>query len=785
YDLKYPGKYTYEVKSGSGSNTCILGAGEVDIASEDLTQLTLTNIIETQPGCTATFGRIELVVDTNTIVGSLKILWEEQYEQLTSVVVSGTTTTVTTSTATTSNPNLWREISRFKNQTVASDLVNGVYRATISDDRGVILAGTCPTGALRTNSISIGNTGIQISNLSIAEVIPSDCSNLNDITSTLLFSITSNLPNPGSNDHFFKYNIVGDKLGSVVHSENGNSAGVIVAPPTAWDGIYTITGLKPDIYTLSVSEEATAAVSGTAATLCEDFYSFEVKEIEKMSYSGDTSFQIDPCSNEVVITANITGGIPYSINGILVYEYEWTFRPTLADGTPSGEVENYIGQSITVKEQGALELKVIDSRGCYIEPTTPSNLGNFNIEFENKPFEITPQLSTSSSTLAINKVYSLSPTCNGGVPNGQIAFKIDEGKKPYDISWFKRVTATGSGSLSNYQEVIEYKGTESQNNLESGDYKIIVRSQNQICGNTVFTYLEKDIAVDPNKELYFLSDPVVDTDLCLMNPGKVVVELFDNQKGDVSFYYGNNNRVNAVTEDNVTYVIEIPTPAEKETLYVRNSSDCEISYEINVGVGSPTFDYTSISMTRTPPQPIKANEDITFTNTSTDPWIKEEWIFGDNSPIISRDRRTGTVSPVRKKYSISGTFFATLRITNAIGCDIEVTKPIVIGEGYSVLLPNVFTPNDDEENDTFYPKTSGLKSMVLTVYDSRGNLIWIASFDESTPGAGLNEVEVREGGFPGVDGNRSPYYIYTVSGESIYGENKIDKSGTFIILGRQ
>ena len=32
YDLKYAGKYTYEVKSGNGSNTCILGAGEVDVA---------------------------------------------------------------------------------------------------------------------------------------------------------------------------------------------------------------------------------------------------------------------------------------------------------------------------------------------------------------------------------------------------------------------------------------------------------------------------------------------------------------------------------------------------------------------------------------------------------------------------------------------------------------------------------------------------------------------------------------------------------------------------------
>jgi hypothetical protein len=190
-------------------------------------------------------------------------------------------------------------------------------------------------------------------------------------------------------------------------------------------------------------------------------------------------------------------------------------------------------------------------------------------------------------------------------------------------------------------------------------------------------------------------------------------------------------------------------------------------------------------MKRTPPLPIKANEYITFTNTSTDPWVNEEWIFGDNSPTISRDRTTGTVSPVRKKYSIAGTFFATLRITNAIGCDVEITKPIIIGEGYSVLLPNVFTPNDDGYNETFYPKTSGLKSMVMTIYDSRGNLIWLASFDESSPGAGLNEDEVKAGGFLGVDGNRSPYYIYTVTGESIYGDNKIDKSGTLIILGRQ
>jgi hypothetical protein len=777
-DIKFAGKYTYEVKSGNASNTCILAAGEVDVVSQDLSQLTLSEVIITQPGCAATLGRIDLVIDVNTIIGGLEIVWEEFVTDL-SVSATGTTTTASTTTSSNTTTQIWKEITGFKNQTVATDLPNGVYRPIISDDRGISLNANCPSGPIRTNSISIANTGIQISNLALTEIVPADCTNLADITTTLQFSISSNLPNPGANQHFFEYNILGDKLGSIAHSVNGNAAGIIVVPPNTWDGKYTITGLLPDRYTLSVSEQTTAAASGTAAVLCEDFYSFEINEFTPMTYAGDTSFVIDPCSDEVEITANITGGVPFSINGSLVYDYQWTLRPTSADGTPLGLERNYIGKSITLTEEGSLELKVTDSRGCYIEPTSALNLGNFTIAFENRALQITPELSTSSSTLAIDKVYSIPPTCNGGVPNGQIAFTINEGAAPYDIIWMKQIAGTTASSTNaGYQEILEYKGTKSQNGLESGDYRIIVRSQYQPCGNTPSTYLEKDISVEQNKDLYFLTDPVVNSDLCLSLPGQIVVQLYDNQKGAVSFFYGTEKLISQ-TDDNETYIVDVPNPVISETLYVRNSADCEISQKINIGVGSPAFSINSISLSQS--KPILAREEITFENNSTEPWVIEKWIFGDNSPAITRDRRTDPIDPIRKSYGIAGTFFATLRISNAIGCDVEITKPIVVGVGYSILMPNVFTPNDDGDNEAFKPIFSGLKSMDFTVYDSRGNLLWTKSYEEAIPGNGMDEIE-DDDGFQGLDGNGSPYYIYTISGKSLFGDIDIDKSGTFIII---
>ena len=71
--------------------------------------------------------------------------------------------------------------------------------------------------------------------------------------------------------------------------------------------------------------------------------------------------------------------------------------------------------------------------------------------------------------------------------------------------------------------------------------------------------------------------------------------------------------------------------------------------------------------------------------------------------------------------------------------------------------------------------------MDFTIYDSRGNLLWTNSYKEVIPGNGIDEIKDVDG-FQGLDGNGSPYYIYTITGKSMFGDIDIEKSGTFIII---
>ena len=40
---------------------------------------------------------------------------------------------------------------------------------------------------------------------------------------------------------------------------------------------------------------------------------------------------------------------------------------------------------------------------------------------------------------------------------------------------------------------------------------------------------------------------------------------------------------------------------------------------------------------------------------------------------------------------------------NSIGCYKEKVETLVVGKGYNVMVPNVFTPNSDTYNDTLNP----------------------------------------------------------------------------------
>ena len=191
----------------------------------------------------------------------------------------------------------------------------------------------------------------------------------------------------------------------------------------------------------------------------------------------------------------------------------------------------------------------------------------------------------------------------------------------------------------------------------------------------------------------------------------------------------------------------------------------------------PNFEYTSPNFEIS--SSILAREEVTFLNTSTDPFVTSEWIFGDNSAPVIVPQSTSVITPTRHAYGVSGTYFATLRIYNSIGCSDEVTQPIVVGRGYNIMIPNVFTPNNDLVNDKFRPLFSGFSKMTFSVYDYRGNVIYNEFVEEADL---TNITGISVSGWDGALAPYSPYYIFTASGVLLDGETVVEKSGTFILI---
>jgi hypothetical protein len=116
---------------------------------------------------------------------------------------------------------------------------------------------------------------------------------------------------------------------------------------------------------------------------------------------------------------------------------------------------------------------------------------------------------------------------------------------------------------------------------------------------------------------------------------------------------------------------------------------------------------------------------------------------------------------------------------NSVGCYEEEVKTIVVGKGYNVMVPNVFTPNGDTYNDRFKPLFSGFQSIQMTVYDYRGNMLYT---EESTidPANPLQSIALS--GWDGEIRTESPYYIYAINGTTLFGAIEVLKSGTFVII---
>ena len=760
----------------TNTTVCDIYSGDIEIQEVDNNQILLRDIESIQPGCGQTGGSIILTFDENTIPPTMTVNWEKF-----------TTSTVST-TSGTINTQEWRSVPSLDNNLSLSELENGTYRAIIDSNTG----GTCGSDQIITKSIVIGDSaGLRIRNAKYVDAASNDyCSD----PTNLLYDIKFLLENGLASSSGAAFEVKLAKISSYGNPFNstfpaGSSAGI--SRPLTGDGSgnYTISNVPFGEYQLVVSESGTAT-----QTVCEVIQTIIIPEVQPLEYVGELEYVLDTCTKEVEITALVEGGVPFvSPNGDSFYRYQWTLD------LGNGQAVNYAGETIIVRETGNLNLTIYDSTGCQ---TSAASGTSITISEGISPYRILPRLVS-------NTLFAEEPSCqNANRDDGKIQFEVvggdlpQGGQYPYEIIWEKFDVGIGS-----YLELDGTNGTQNlfmqsfALNLTPGQYKVSVAPMNWSCvGISPYESIGaiEYITVPQNEDLVITNGPFIDvseydftdpSQLTICEPGgagNLYVKVFNNYDGELFFYYPTETDLVVKEQiDNTTFRLQISSSVASGTLTVVNAEGCRVSEGINLEIGQPNFAYSSLNSqisgnsTQTQMPLILARENVTFTNTSEGLYSYLEWDFGDGSPVERYLPFAGTTSPVTHIYGISGTFYPKLRLYNSVGCYQEVVKTLVVGKGYNVLVPNVFTPNADTYNDRFKPLFSGFKSIQFTIYDYRGNLIYMEE-SEVDPANPLQPIDLT--GWDGDIKTESPYYIYSVYGVTLFGDIEVQKSGTFIII---
>jgi len=122
------------------------------------------------------------------------------------------------------------------------------------------------------------------------------------------------------------------------------------------------------------------------------------------------------------------------------------------------------------------------------------------------------------------------------------------------------------------------------------------------------------------------------------------------------------------------------------------------------------------------PQPTTiADPMITFTDKSTDAYGIGSWLWNFNDP--TNDVPSNLQNPTHS-YGDTGTFCATLTVTNVHGCKDSVTECLVIGPQFTLYIPDAFSPNGDGHNETFTAKGTFIISFKMYIFDRWGMMLY-------------------------------------------------------------
>ncbi len=173
------------------------------------------------------------------------------------------------------------------------------------------------------------------------------------------------------------------------------------------------------------------------------------------------------------------------------------------------------------------------------------------------------------------------------------------------------------------------------------------------------------------------------------------------------------------------------------------------------------LDFTSLFESQAEFQGDLVGFEVNFNPQAIWPFLVISWDFGDGSS-------SALPTPIHR-YANKGTYLVTLTVLDAVGCLLKTSRKMQVLD-YYLQIPNVFTPNGDALNDTFFPKFRFIRNLQLQVMNKWGELIY-------------RSRGVDDPGWDGtVAGQKAPegVYVYKMSYQVPDGRS-VTSSSTFLL----
>ena len=264
------------------------------------------------------------------------------------------------------------------------------------------------------------------------------------------------------------------------------------------------------------------------------------------------------------------------------------------------------------------------------------------------------------------------------------------------------IDITVSGGTGVY-DFLWSNGSTNQNltGVPSGDYFVTI-TDNEGCAYTsnVFNiFRQQDLVVNlTTQTLAVCETSLVTQQNNISVSGGLPPYEIKWYAGDVSL--GDNTEMTAY-ENGVYNVI------------VTDQYGCEVDTEIivdleDLSINGASFDYVSIGTLNCG---LGVLDELEFTNTSDGDVLGVTWDFGDGSPPVSGDI-------VTHQYTSVGVFETTITVEYNYGCTEVYTEEIEVADGFGIMLPTAFSPNNDGINDMMKPVYNCVNDINMSVYDT-------------------------------------------------------------------